>query len=137
MKIVVKTFILLLLINHAYSQEVTNNYKSKVDSLQSLLSLTNHDSTRLMLLHSLAQVYAYNLQMVKSVETLHEAQELNKKLKYAKGYATEYRTICLLYTSTGLGLSLSYDIVKAHRGELKVETKEGAGSAFTINLPVT
>ena len=38
---------------------------------------------------------------------------------------------------TGLGLSLSYDIVKAHRGELKVETKEGAGSAFTINLPVT
>lgn len=99
MKIVVKTFILLLLINHAYSQEVTNNYKSKVDSLQSLLSLTNHDSTRLMLLHSLAQVYAYNLQMVKSVETLHEAQELNKKLKYAKGYATEYRTIaCLMFS---------------------------------------
>ncbi|MDH4298984.1 MAG: ATP-binding protein, partial [Cyclobacteriaceae bacterium] len=36
---------------------------------------------------------------------------------------------------TGLGLSLSYDIVKAHRGELKVETKEGEGSAFTIQLP--
>jgi signal transduction histidine kinase len=36
---------------------------------------------------------------------------------------------------TGLGLSLSYDIVKAHRGELKVETKEGVGSAFTIELP--
>ena len=99
MKIVVKTFILLLLINHAYSQEVTNNYKSKVDSLQSLLSLTNHDSTRLMLLHSLAQVYAYNLQMVKSVETLHEAQELNKKLKFPKGYATEYRTIACLMVS--------------------------------------
>ena len=29
---------------------------------------------------------------------------------------------------TGLGLSLSYDIVKAHGGELKVETKEGEGS---------
>ncbi|MBX9784677.1 MAG: tetratricopeptide repeat protein, partial [Chitinophagaceae bacterium] len=28
---------------------------------------------------------------------------------------------------TGLGLSLSYDIVKAHGGELKVETKEGEG----------
>jgi signal transduction histidine kinase len=27
-----------------------------------------------------------------------------------------------------LGLSLSYDIVKAHGGELKVETKEGDGS---------
>ncbi|HSO85776.1 MAG TPA: two-component regulator propeller domain-containing protein, partial [Draconibacterium sp.] len=37
---------------------------------------------------------------------------------------------------TGLGLSLSYDIVKAHGGELKVETKEGEGSEFTIWLPV-
>jgi signal transduction histidine kinase len=35
---------------------------------------------------------------------------------------------------TGLGLSLSYDIVKAHGGELKVETKEGEGSEFIINL---
>jgi signal transduction histidine kinase len=35
---------------------------------------------------------------------------------------------------TGLGLSLSYDIVKAHRGELKVETKEGIGSEFIIVL---
>jgi two-component system NtrC family sensor kinase len=33
---------------------------------------------------------------------------------------------------TGLGLSLSYDIVKAHGGELKVETKEGEGSSFII-----
>ena len=37
---------------------------------------------------------------------------------------------------TGLGLSLSYDIVKAHGGELKVETKEGEGSVFIIQLPV-
>src|SRR5688572_24970791 len=36
---------------------------------------------------------------------------------------------------TGLGLSLSYDIVKAHGGELKVDTKEGERSAFTIQLP--
>ena len=36
---------------------------------------------------------------------------------------------------TGLGLSLSYDIVKAHGGELKVETKEGEGSEFIIELP--
>jgi signal transduction histidine kinase/Tfp pilus assembly protein PilF len=35
---------------------------------------------------------------------------------------------------TGLGLSLSYDIVKAHGGELKVETKEGEGTTFTIEL---
>ncbi|SMD42841.1 His Kinase A (phospho-acceptor) domain-containing protein [Aquiflexum balticum DSM 16537] len=36
---------------------------------------------------------------------------------------------------TGLGLSLSYDIVKAHGGEIKVETKEGEGTEFTIQLP--
>jgi signal transduction histidine kinase len=36
---------------------------------------------------------------------------------------------------TGLGLSLSYDIVKAHGGELKVETHEGKGTEFTIILP--
>ncbi|MCB0740968.1 MAG: ATP-binding protein [Chitinophagaceae bacterium] len=35
---------------------------------------------------------------------------------------------------TGLGLSLSYDIVKAHGGELNVETNEGEGSVFTIQL---
>ena len=37
---------------------------------------------------------------------------------------------------TGLGLSLSYDIIKAHGGELKVETKEGEGAEFVIQLPV-
>ena len=36
---------------------------------------------------------------------------------------------------TGLGLSLSYDIVKSHGGELRVETKEGEGSEFIIQLP--
>jgi signal transduction histidine kinase len=36
---------------------------------------------------------------------------------------------------TGLGLSLSYDIVKAHGGELKVDTKEGEGTEFIILLP--
>jgi signal transduction histidine kinase len=37
---------------------------------------------------------------------------------------------------TGLGLSLSYDIVKAHGGELKVDTTEGQGSEFIIVLPI-
>ena len=37
---------------------------------------------------------------------------------------------------TGLGLSLSYDIVKAHGGEIKVETKEGEGSKFIIQLTI-
>ena len=37
---------------------------------------------------------------------------------------------------TGLGLSLSYDIIKAHGGEIKVETKEGEASEFIIYLPI-
>ena len=36
---------------------------------------------------------------------------------------------------TGLGLSLSYDIIKAHGGEIKVETREGEGTEFIISLP--
>ena len=35
---------------------------------------------------------------------------------------------------TGLGLSLSYDIIKAHGGEIRVQSKEGKGSEFTIQL---
>ncbi|HVX26861.1 MAG TPA: ATP-binding protein, partial [Parafilimonas sp.] len=38
---------------------------------------------------------------------------------------------------TGLGLSLSYDIVKAHGGEIKVQSKEGEGTTFIIQLPIT
>jgi two-component system NtrC family sensor kinase len=37
---------------------------------------------------------------------------------------------------TGLGLSLSYDIIKAHGGEIKVEANEGEGAEFIIILPI-
>ena len=37
---------------------------------------------------------------------------------------------------TGLGLSLSYDIVKAHGGEISVESEEGKGTAFIIQIPI-
>ncbi|MGN6602941.1 MAG: sensor histidine kinase [Ginsengibacter sp.] len=48
-------------------------------------------------------------------------------------------------SGTGLGLSLSYDIIKAHGGEIKVESKEaspegpvgqGEGTTFIIQLPI-
>jgi len=38
---------------------------------------------------------------------------------------------------TGLGLSLAYDIVRAHGGEIKVETNPGVGSQFIILIPVS
>jgi signal transduction histidine kinase len=33
-------------------------------------------------------------------------------------------------------IQTSYDIIKAHGGEIKVNTKEGEGSEFIIQLPV-
>ena len=38
---------------------------------------------------------------------------------------------------TGLGMSLAYDIIKTHDGELMVESEEGVGSTFKIMLPTT
>jgi signal transduction histidine kinase len=37
---------------------------------------------------------------------------------------------------TGLGLSLAYDIVRTNGGEIHVETVEGSGSTFIIQLPI-
>ncbi|MGB5654716.1 MAG: ATP-binding protein, partial [Robiginitalea sp.] len=36
---------------------------------------------------------------------------------------------------TGLGLSLSYDIIKAHGGEMRVSSHEDGGSVFTFKIP--
>jgi CheY-like chemotaxis protein/anti-sigma regulatory factor (Ser/Thr protein kinase) len=40
------------------------------------------------------------------------------------------------FTNTGLGLSMSYGIVKRFGGEIEVESKVGQGTAFTITLPI-
>ena len=37
--------------------------------------------------------------------------------------------------SSGLGLSVSYNIIKQHRGNIKVESPPGAGTTFTLTLP--
>ena len=40
------------------------------------------------------------------------------------------------FTNTGLGLSMSYGIVKRFGGEIEVESKVGQGAVFTITLPI-
>jgi signal transduction histidine kinase len=36
----------------------------------------------------------------------------------------------------GLGLSITYGIVKDHQGKIEVESKKGYGTTFTIRFPV-
>ena len=61
-------------------------------------------------------------------------------LEYRKRYWTKY--VQPFFTNkptgqgTGLGLSLSYDIIKAHGGEIKVESTDGEGSLFIIQIPI-
>ena len=37
---------------------------------------------------------------------------------------------------TGLGMSISYKIIKNHQGDIKIESKKGEGSKFIIRLPI-
>jgi len=37
---------------------------------------------------------------------------------------------------TGLGLSLSYDIIKAHQGKIDIRNTPGSGAEFIITLPI-
>lgn len=41
------------------------------------------------------------------------------------------------YPGLGIGLYLSYEIVKRHRGQMWVESRKGEGSTFYIALPLT
>jgi len=39
-------------------------------------------------------------------------------------------------SGTGLGLSLSFDIIKKHSGNIQVDSEENVGTTFTISLPI-
>jgi signal transduction histidine kinase len=39
-------------------------------------------------------------------------------------------------TGTGLGLSLSYGIIQKHRGRIEMQSEEGVGTTFRIELPI-
>ncbi|MCK5371568.1 MAG: histidine kinase, partial [Cyclobacteriaceae bacterium] len=40
-------------------------------------------------------------------------------------------------SGTGLGLSLSYDIVNAHGGEILVDSQAGEGTTFILTIPTS
>jgi len=71
--------------------------------------------------------------------TLFLAQILFEKGKQANSNWTDVKVFFTTQPTgqgTGLGLSLSHDIIKAHGGELQVETKENEGAEFIITLAI-
>jgi signal transduction histidine kinase len=59
----------------------------------------------------------------------HEQQEIFHK--FVRGANAKVENI----QGTGIGLAIVHHVVKAHRGEVTVESEPGAGSTFTVRLP--
>ena len=55
-------------------------------------------------------------------------------MKYINEIKRNQKSVQSVHLSKSV-IQTSYDIVKAHGGEIKVETKEGEGSEFIISLP--
>ena len=59
-----------------------------------------------------------------------------KKMKhlYTRFFDGDYRKQNM--PGTGIGLSLTHDLVKLHHGDIQCESQEGEGTTFTITLPI-
>ena len=82
-----------------------------------------------------------------SLTTVHRPEEKRVEVKISDtGYGINKQDLPRIFDpffttkptgeGTGLGLSVSYGIVKNHGGEILVESEEGNGSTFTVVLPV-
>jgi hypothetical protein len=56
-------------------------------------------------------------------------------MKYRNAIRREQKSVKSIHPWQSV-IQTDYDIVKAHGGDLKVETKEGEGSEFVIQLPI-
>lgn len=57
-----------------------------------------------------------------------------KKHLYTRFFDGDYRKQNI--RGTGIGLSLTYDLVKLHHGEIHCHSTEGEGTTFTVNIPI-
>jgi len=49
----------------------------------------------------------------------------------------EFHTTKDVNSGTGLGMSVSLDVIKSHNGTIKVSSELTKGTCITINLPIT
>lgn len=61
------------------------------------------------------------------------SQEKLKRL-YTRFFDGDYRKQNM--PGTGIGLSLTHDLVKLHHGDIHCESTEGRGTTFTVSFPV-
>ena len=140
----------------AKDKSFTANFKTDLDGSIGRISIIPQDMGRVILNLINNAFYAVNdkekenlpgYEPTVSVSTRKEKDKIEIKVK-DNGNGIPQRILSKIFQpffttkptgqGTGLGLSLSYDIItKGHAGELKVETKEGEGSEFIIQLPIT
>jgi PAS domain S-box-containing protein len=123
-----------------YKADVVKNY-SDLPNVQCLSSQINQVFMNILVNAS----HAIEKRGTIIVSTSADEAEIQVKISdNGKGIAPEHlgRVFEPFFTTkpvgkgTGLGLSLSYAIVKKHHGRIEVESTPGAGTTFTITLPI-
>lgn len=125
---------------YTYSQW---EYFGSASEFREQLKNARYDTTRLRLYMRLSNYYVFSDRRFVQVEDLPayidemyqgDANGIPKNL-IDKIFQPSFTTKPT-GQGAGLGISLAYDIIKAHAGEIKVDTKEGEGSTFIVDLPL-
>ena len=61
---------------------------------------------------------------------------MNLKITAAKVFDPFYTTKPV-GQGTGLGMAISYKVIKNHHGDISIESEAGKGTKFTLTLPLT